>query len=87
MYSWYGPPSPLCDVASCSERSISALKITRPGVVSTSSLFHRYSIGCWSPSCFASTANSTSSSVRKRDGLGSSFSTVRLSRSLSEYVR
>ena len=52
--------------ASSRARSTSALKITRPGVVRTSSPCQRYSIGCWSPTCFASTAISTSSSDWKR---------------------
>ena len=66
-------PLPTC---ASSVRSTSELKITRPAVVSTSSPFQRYSIGCWSVICFDSTANATSSSFWNRFGRGSSFSAL-----------
>ncbi len=77
MKSWYVVYSPWSSpTASRSARSTSALKITRPEVVRISSPSHRYSIGCCSVICFASSANSTSSSVRNRFGRGSIVSTA-----------
>ena len=86
MNSW---PSPSSATDSPSARSISALKMTRPGVVTISSPFHAYWIGSWRPTffCFASSANSTSSSLRTRYGRGFSFSTSAFERSTGEYVR
>ena len=47
MKSWNAAASTSSEpIASASARSTSALKITRPGVVSTSSPSQRYSIGC-----------------------------------------
>ena len=86
--SWYVVYSPSSSpTASRSERSISALKITRPALVRTSSPSQRYSIGCWIVICFASSANCTSSSVRNRFGRGSIFSATSSSKFRSEYVR
>ena len=78
--------------ASLSERSISAPKMTRPGVVSRVSPLWRYSIGSCRPTCFASSANSTSSSDWNRcrpfsfSVLASSAAVVAV-RSCSQYVR
>ena len=80
----YGSSERSSTADSCSERSTSALKITRPGVVRISSSRRRYSIGCWIPTCPSSTESSTSSSAAKRFGLGSSSSTVVAPRSFSE---
>ena len=86
--SWYVVNSPSSSpTASRSARSTSALKMTRPAVVSTSSPSQRYSIGSCRPVCFASSANSTSSSERNRFGRGSIVSTDSSSKFLSEYVR
>ena len=49
-------------------RSTAALKMTRPGVVRISSPLRRYSIGCWSSTCLASIASTTSSSEPNRFG-------------------
>ena len=74
--------------ASESTRSTSWLKITRPGVVTIDSpLSNRNSIGCWIPTCSASSASSISSSDWKRFGRGLSFAASSFVRSLSEYVR